>query len=141
MARKLRLSDEKGYGIKVVIRGMEKTYKLFSLSKHIQPKETAIADKKAYTVWYNRLNRTELIRRLNANVCEYCGKVGGYMEHHIRSLKDIQRGKQEWQKQMSYMRRKTMVLCRDCHHELHGRGLPGWRQKAKANDIMESRVR
>ena len=49
MARKLRLSDGKGYGIKVVIRGMEKTYKLFSLSKHIQPKETDIMDKKAYT--------------------------------------------------------------------------------------------
>lgn len=141
MARKLRLSDGKGYGIKVVIRGIEKTYKLFRLSSHIRPKQTDIADEKAFTGWY-RLNRTELIRRLNANVCEYCGKVGGYMEvHHIRSLKDIQRGKQEWQKQMSYMRRKTMVLCIDCHHELHGRGLPGWRQKAKANGIMESRVR
>lgn len=125
----------------MVIRGIEKTYKLFRLSSHIRPKQTDIADEKAFIGWY-RLNRTELIRWLNVNVCEYCGKVGGYMEvHHIRSLKDIQRGKQEWQKQMSYMRRKTMVLCIDCHHELHGRGLPGWRQKAKANGIMESRVR
>lgn len=141
VVRKLCLPNGNGYGIKVRMNGTVKTYKLFRLSKHIQPQLTRIADSKPSTAWC-RLSRNDLIRRLNANICEYCGKVGGYMEvHHIRSLKDLARGKQVWQRQMSYMRRKTMVLCFDCHHELHGRGLPGWRAKAKTNDIMESRVR
>lgn len=64
----------------------------------------------------------------------------GYMEvHHIRAMKGVKDKKKGWQKMMSVMYRKTMVLCFACHTALHGRGLPDWRAKAKYS-ILESRV-
>jgi len=63
---------------------------------------------------------TQLEERLNANRCEYCGKKDGYFEvHHIRKLKDISKGKKDWQRVMMDRRRKTMVLCIECHQNLH----------------------
>ena len=130
--QRLQLPNGAGYGVKTVINGKPVTYKLFKLVDHVPPKVTnAKLDIKPTTNWYP-LSRTELTQRLNANTCEYCGKVGGYTEvHHIRSLKDVAKGKHEWQRQMSRMFRKTLVLCRECHTELHSRGLPDWRAKAK----------
>ncbi|MBF0231002.1 MAG: hypothetical protein HQK63_15650 [Desulfamplus sp.] len=64
--------------------------------------------------------KTQLEDRINANVCEYCGKIGGYYEvHHIRKLKDISEAKQDWQRCMMEKQRKTLVLCIECHHNLH----------------------
>lgn len=62
---------------------------------------------------------TELGQRLRANRCEWCGTDKGQMEvHHVRKLRDLH-GKQEWERQMIRRNRKTMVLCRECHHKLH----------------------
>jgi predicted HNH restriction endonuclease len=38
--------------------------------------------------------------------------------HHIRKLADL-KGKSWWERQMIERKRKTMVLCRECHDELH----------------------
>jgi hypothetical protein len=63
---------------------------------------------------------TELEDRLAANHCEYCEKDGGYFEvHHIRRLKDIATKTNDWQRRMMERRRKTMILCIHCHHDLH----------------------
>jgi RNA-directed DNA polymerase len=76
-----------------------------------------------------RAARTKLIDRLAANACEYCGKHGGYCEvHHIRKMKDLT-GKQAWEKHMIALRRKTIVLCIQCHHLLHAGTLPDMRRK------------
>jgi predicted HNH restriction endonuclease len=76
-----------------------------------------------------RAARTKLIDRLAANACEYCGKHGGYFEvHHIRKMKDLT-GKQAWEKHMIALRRKTIVLCIQCHHLLHAGTLPDRRRK------------
>jgi group II intron reverse transcriptase/maturase len=76
-----------------------------------------------------RAARTKLIDRLTANACEYCGKHGGYFEvHHIRKMKDLT-GKQAWEKHMIALRRKTIVLCIQCHHLLHAGTLPDMRRK------------
>lgn len=130
--QELRLPNGAGYGIKVTVNGKSKTYKLFKLANHTAPQMSYTElDIKPDTKWLT-LAKTELVRRLNATNCEYCGKVGGYMEvHHVRRLKDLEKGKHLWQKQMSEMSRKTLILCRECHDELHGRGLPDWRAKAK----------
>jgi type IV secretory pathway VirB4 component len=83
---------------------------------------------------------TELEKRLSANRCEYCGKEGGYLEvHHVRKLKDVQKGKMPWQKQMAEMRRKTLILCIHCHKELHHGNLKDWRRIARKR--VESPVR
>jgi len=63
--------------------------------------------------------RTELTQRLLANQCEWCGTKQGSMEvHHIKKLKDL-KGKAKWEKNMIARRRKTLVLCHECHVKLH----------------------
>jgi group II intron reverse transcriptase/maturase len=73
--------------------------------------------------------RTELVQRLLANECEYCGSTDDVEVHHVRKLKDLERpGRREkpaWARLMSARRRKTLVLCAKCHHALHAGKLGG----------------
>lgn len=74
-------------------------------------------------------NRPELLQRLLATTCELCGSRVGIEVHHIRHLRDLRtpgRGpKPRWVEVMATRRRKTLVLCRACHDDLHaGRPLP-----------------
>lgn len=65
--------------------------------------------------------RTELSQRLLAERCEWCGQEGKAAEvevHHVRKVKDL-KGKALWEQVMIERKRKTMVLCRNCHDELH----------------------
>jgi hypothetical protein len=63
--------------------------------------------------------RTSLMERLKANQCEWCQTTEGKMEvHHVRKLKGLS-GKKSWEKVMIARRRKTMVLCKECHGKLH----------------------
>lgn len=64
-------------------------------------------------------NRTSLIDRLLAKECEWCKAKNVPLEiHHIKKLKDLN-GKKRWEKRMIERKRKTMVLCRTCHLDLH----------------------
>jgi len=58
--------------------------------------------------------------RLKAKRCELCGTTESkhYEIHHIHKLKDL-KGKNAWECAMIAKRRKTIVLCRDCHHKIH----------------------
>lgn len=71
--------------------------------------------------WEITYHRSELIQRLNARKCEYCGKMKNvtFEVHHKRKLSDIKEQKHKWQRIMIARRRKTLVLCEDCHHKLH----------------------
>ena len=83
--------------------------------------------------------RTELVQRLNARQCEYCGQQKGRLEvHHVRKLSDIKDGKEWWQIMMSRKQRKTLVLCIQCHDRLHAGKLPDWRKLRK--EQVESRM-
>jgi group II intron reverse transcriptase/maturase len=69
--------------------------------------------------------RSELERRLLAQVCEQCGvtRMTDQIEvHHIRALKDLEkytgREKPQWVKIMAARKRKTLVLCRTCHMDI-----------------------
>ena len=76
--------------------------------------------------------RTEILKRLLANACEWCGSTENVEVHHLRKLSDLdQRGKRNkahWMKVMASRRRKTLVVCRICHDAIHA-GRPT-RQKA-----------
>jgi group II intron reverse transcriptase/maturase len=70
--------------------------------------------------------QSELEKRLLAQTCEICGatRVTTQIEvHHIRALKDLQkydgREKPLWVKVMAARCRKTLVLCRSCHDDVH----------------------
>jgi len=69
---------------------------------------------------------TELLKRLLANTCELCGseRTESKIEvHHIRKLADLKvPGRKEkplWMRTMASRKRKTLVLCLECHHDLH----------------------
>lgn len=62
--------------------------------------------------------KTELEQRINANVCEWCGKQDEHCEvHHVKRLKDL-KGKALWEKLMIERKRKTLVLCQECHNKI-----------------------
>jgi group II intron reverse transcriptase/maturase len=79
--------------------------------------------------------RSELEQRLLAQVCEYCGSSDQIQVHHIRALKDLRkyegREKPAWVKIMAARQRKTLVLCRTCHHDVHA-GRPMTRSPSRS---------
>ena len=68
-------------------------------------------------------NRSELLQRMLADTCELCGSNEKVEVHHIRKLADLEKpGRREkpvWVKQMAARRRKTLIVCRKCHEEIH----------------------
>lgn len=58
--------------------------------------------------------------RLLAKQCELCGNTDSknYEIHHVHRLKDL-KGKSMLEQVMLARRRKTIVLCEKCHHNLH----------------------
>ncbi len=71
-----------------------------------------------------RAERNELIKRLLADTCEMCGSTVDIQVHHVRALRDLnvkgQREKPKWVQVMAARRRKTLVVCRPCHLNVHG---------------------
>jgi retron-type reverse transcriptase len=124
------------YQTEMVVNG--RTYKVLQATAPREEKEPLIAtwggiplewdikatvDERIHRQWNSR---SELEKRLLAQVCEACGAT--YMTdqievHHIRALKDLNkyegREKTWWVKTMAARRRKTLVLCRTCHVDLH----------------------
>jgi len=69
--------------------------------------------------------RSEVVQRLVAGKCELCEMEDVLLNvHHIRKLADLnrpgRRPKAEWEQRMSAMKRKTLVVCEDCHRTIHG---------------------
>lgn len=68
--------------------------------------------------------RKELINRLLAGRCESCGHRGEVQVHHVRKLADLinpGRPQPPWTETMAKRRRKTLIVCADCHDTIHGR--------------------
>jgi len=116
-------SLKKGPGRYVITLNVEgkptKEYELFSSTRQLAK---GVINYQQPDVVPNTLkyrSRTELGKRLQAQKCEWCGTQKGTMEvHHVRKLGDLT-GKSNWERQMIQRRRKTMVLCVECHDELH----------------------
>ena len=68
-------------------------------------------------------DRTEIVQRLLADTCELCGATHNIEVHHIRALKDLKRKdrkeKPKWMQIMAARHRKTLVVCRKCHDDIH----------------------
>jgi len=63
--------------------------------------------------------RTTLEKRLAAKVCELCGKTDVPLAmHHVNKVKNL-KGKQQWEIIMIAKRRKTLAVCKGCHHKIH----------------------
>jgi group II intron reverse transcriptase/maturase len=91
-------------------------------------------------IWRKR--RAELVGRLMSGRSELCKTQTDVEVHHIRRLKDLppeDRAPQpEWVSQMASRRRKTLIVCRDCHDDIHEESST-WQDSR--NRTLESRVR
>lgn len=71
--------------------------------------------------------RSEITQRLLAGTCELCGKETAVEAHHIRKLADLQcKGHTEkplWVQRMVARRRKSLMVCQPCHHQIRLRTL------------------
>ena len=75
--------------------------------------------------------KSDLITRMKAEECEMCGETPIVEVHHVRKLKNIDRlgmkEKPEWVKRMIALRRKTMIVCPNCHRAIErGKHLKTW---------------
>lgn len=62
---------------------------------------------------------TTLENRLSTKVCELCGKNNTPLAmHHVNKVKNL-KGKEQWEIAMIAKRRKTLAVCKDCHHKIH----------------------
>ena len=67
------------------------------------------------------------MKRMSADRCELCGaETSDIQIHHVRKLKDVvekyrKRGESvpSWVRMMSVIKRKTLVVCHDCHVKIH----------------------
>jgi len=84
--------------------------------------------------------RTELVQRLLADTCERCGSTDGVQVHHIRALKDLRKQgrapRPDWMEIMAARRRKTLVVCRHCHADIHA-GRPARSRPTRIQDTGE----
>ena len=68
---------------------------------------------------YSDINSLE--KRLKAHKCELCGIEGddvSFEIHHVNKLKNL-KGKTFWEKAMIAKKRKTLVVCHECHMRIH----------------------
>ncbi|HZM66201.1 MAG TPA: reverse transcriptase domain-containing protein [Nakamurella sp.] len=65
----------------------------------------------------------ELISRLLANRCELCQRTDTVQVHHVRKLADLDMtgNSPEWVTFMANKRRKSLVVCDECHEQIHQR--------------------
>lgn len=111
--------------------GRRREYKLFKL-KDVKCKVVFDPEVDTPPLTFKYTSGSELLRRLNADKCEYCEREGGYFEvHHVHKLADIKEGKQPWERLMIARKRKTLVLCVECHRKLTAGKLPDRRHLLK----------
>jgi group II intron reverse transcriptase/maturase len=69
------------------------------------------------------MERTEILKRLQANECELCGARENIRVHHVRKLADLKdkggRQRPKWMEIMAARQRKSLVVCHACHVAIH----------------------
>jgi group II intron reverse transcriptase/maturase len=64
--------------------------------------------------------RRELIGRLSSGRCELCEQTRQVQVHHVRNLAELTASSTaRWAEAMIRKRRKTLVVCADCHDHIH----------------------
>lgn len=116
---KEKFSDKKGgwcipYETK---KGMKHLY----LSKHSDcAKGKEASDTIPGMTMIHKHTRSTFESRLKAKTCELCGCTESrqFEIHHVNKLKNL-KGNEPWEVMMIAKRRKTMVVCYECHKKIH----------------------
>jgi group II intron reverse transcriptase/maturase len=113
-----RLKTEDGLAVCFTVDGKKRRVGVFNL-KHL---DRLPEMGRAVDIWPSQhftKARSDVLDRLHARTCEYCGTTDKPFEiHHVRRLADM-KGTALWQWVAAARRRKRVVLCRVCHHALH----------------------
>lgn len=141
--KQVRSSMKRGddHFVSYELKGKTRYLRVFKV-KHRKPKKGFHDPDVIETTGIFTQQSYEILRRLDKSECEYCGCRSDNLEvHHVRRLKDLQnkKNKKPWEIRMCQLRRKTMVLCSECHDELHFGGLRSWKRDIYTKS--ESRVR
>ena len=77
-------------------------------------------DKIPNTTFHHVYARNKFKNRLKVKTCELRGSIEStrYEIHHVHKAKGL-KGKELWEQMMIAKKRKTMVLCQDCHIIIH----------------------
>lgn len=69
---------------------------------------------------YSKYTKTNTLKqRVERHTCELCGKDCRNLEiHQVKKLKDL-KGNDKWILEMRRRRRKTLVVCPECHKMIH----------------------
>ena len=104
------------FAVPFVNKGGETKYRVFYNEGYARKTdcETAPSDNLPYMFKTPSLS---LIERLTTKTCELCGKHGEVTMHHVRTLKEL-KGKNDWERKMLYMHRKTLVVCAECNAKI-----------------------
>jgi len=127
MARKYKATTETRYGprrcFQVTVQRQGRRKQLVARFGGIPLKRQPMAVLTDLSPVMASARRNELIRRLLAGHCEICEAEEDLEVHHIRKLADLNRpGRPErpaWMHLMAMRRRKTLVICRPCHENIH----------------------
>jgi group II intron reverse transcriptase/maturase len=103
----------------------EKGDKILYFADYTECKKCKIAtDTISKEAIYHTNNTTTFESRLSAKQCELCGTTTAkdYEIHHVNKVKNL-KGKEQWERVMIAKKRKTLVVCLECHYKIHGRVL------------------
>lgn len=83
-------------------------------------KEPSVFEDVATLPAYKKYDRKNSLRtRMKSGHCELCGSKTNSIElHQVKCLKDLT-GKEPWETEMLKRRRKTLIVCPDCHGMIH----------------------
>jgi hypothetical protein len=138
IAKKLRATTVTPHGPMIVYRVTEPREGKKPLTAEfggipLRKQEVRELNDAPYEIW---AKRSDPVERLLKQRCEMCGRtevelagintklVQHYIEaHHIRKLANLRpKGRRElpdWKKRMAAMRRKTLIVCIECHDNIH----------------------
>ena len=129
VARHLKIGDR--LAVRVKAEGhKERLIEVFILKDLDRlPELGAAVDRLPNTMWTS--GRSDVLDRLHARKCQYCGAADLPCEvHHAHKLKDV-KDAPLWQQVAAARRRKRTVLCCSCHHALHAGTLTNRNQEAE----------
>lgn len=116
---KEKFSDKKGGWC--IPYETKKGIKYLYLSKHSDcAKGKEASDTIPGMTMIHKHTRSTFESRLKAKTCELCGCTESrqFEIHHVNKLKNL-KGKEPWEVMMIAKRRKTMVVCYECHKKIH----------------------
>lgn len=123
VSRKDGTGTRKQFGLKYETKQGEKTLVYFNESLKVQknPKRYEVDPNT------NKINKPycEVLIRLSKGYCELCENSYSpkkLVVHYVRKLKNLkikEDSKYYWIKLMKQTRRKTLIICQNCHNEIH----------------------